>query len=67
MKKKPGARAGAGAGAGAAWQKNQEPKPLEKKVRSRTKNCRLPSPGKTTLLRFFFGEINTLMDVEDFD
>jgi len=31
-------------GAGAAWEKNQEPEPLEKKVRSRKKICRLPSP-----------------------
>ena len=38
LKKKPGA--------GAAWEKNQEPEPLEKKVRSRSRKkiCRLPSP-----------------------
>ena len=31
LEKKPGA------GAGAAWEKNQEPEPLEKKVRSRSR------------------------------
>ena len=40
-------------GAGAAWEKNQEPEPLEKKVRSRSrfKISRFPNPEINKLIK----------------